>query len=95
MHTTLLASRVSVASACAVPMACMCIVRRIYLMTIGDMPLNALEVFFTSDGMLPSTLSFFFQKHHAVMVDLALGIGVPLIVVILSAHHVGCFPKLC
>lgn len=43
----------------------MCIVRRIYLMTIGDMPLNALE------------------KRHAVMVDLALGIGVPLIVVIL------------
>lgn len=60
-----ISSRVHIASVIAVPVTVLCTIRRIYLLTIGDMPL-------TTD-----------KKRRAVILDLASGLGIPLIFVIL------------
>ncbi|KAF8240550.1 STE3-domain-containing protein [Tricholoma matsutake] len=60
-----ISSRVQLAASIAAPVAVLCTIRRIYLLTVGYMPLTTNE------------------KRRAVMLDLASGLGIPMIVVIL------------
>ncbi|KAF8225998.1 fungal pheromone STE3G-protein-coupled receptor [Tricholoma matsutake] len=60
-----ISSRIYLSSIIAIPVAVLCTTRRVYLITIGHMPLTTT------------------QKHRAIMLDLALGLGIPLIFVIL------------
>jgi hypothetical protein len=48
--TQISASRVHLASVIAVPVAVLCTIRRIYLVTVGQVPMTAAEVDFISDG---------------------------------------------
>lgn len=63
-----ISTRVDIACNIAIPVAFLCTLRRIYLITTGNMP-SAI-----------ATL----KKRHAVMCDFTAGLGIPLVVVILA-----------
>jgi hypothetical protein len=50
---------------------------------------------FATDNLLLDILCFFTQKRRAITFDLALGLGIPVITVILSALHTSYVPEFC
>jgi pheromone a factor receptor len=85
--TQISASRFSLAFVIAIPAAILCTNRRVYLMTTENMPSTIVEVIFIPDSLPLDTSCFFTQKRRAIMFDLALGLGIPIINLILSTFH--------
>jgi hypothetical protein len=77
-----------VASNFGTPVAALCITRRLYLITTaaGSLSFTKAEVC-SSPKFYHFVALIFLQKYRAVVIDLAIGLGIPLIGVVLRMSN--------